>query len=75
MEQKIIFIKVYEIKTKEGKKYFKVNFLTEDFEYHEQFVDSELMEKIVNKKYEPLGVYKAKFRIDKDMKLHLNDIY
>lgn len=74
MERKIIFIKVVEIKTKENKKYFKCNFLTDDFEYHENFIDSGLMEKIVNLKLEPLKVYKGIFRIDKDMKLHLNDI-
>lgn len=74
MEQKIIFIKVVEIKTKEGKKYFKCNFLTDDYVYHEQFIDSDLMEKVVNKRLEPLKVYKATFRADKEMKLHLNDI-
>lgn len=74
MEQKIIFLKVVEIKTKEGNKYFKIHFLTDDFEYHEQFINSDLMDKIVNRKMQALNVYKAMFRMDKDMKLHLNDI-
>lgn len=74
MKQKIIFLKVIEIKTKEGNKYFKVNFLTDDFEYHEQFIDTDLMDKVITKKFEPLKVYEGTFRIDKDLKMHLKDI-
>lgn len=74
MEQKIVFIKVKEFKSKDGDKFFKCLFLTDNLEPHEQYISSDLMSKIVNNKYEALHVYKGLFGIDKDMKLHLNDI-
>jgi len=74
MESKIIFLKVIEISGKEGKKYFKCFFLTDGYEPHDSFIDSDLMAKIVNKKYQPLNVYKGIFKMDKEMKLHLIDV-
>lgn len=69
-----MFLKVFEIKTKEGKKYFKCDFLTEDLEYHNMFISADLMQKCIDKGFKSLGYYKATFKEDKEMKLHLVDI-